>query len=86
MTFNQTPPTALLLLPDPVVEHLVKQVVTASGCSVITCTDRQSASQYLAERSPSLFVLAERLPEGSTLDWLEPVLRRNPAMPVLFYM
>jgi len=86
MTFNHTPPTALLLLPDPVVEHLVKQVVTASGCSVITCTDRQSASQYLAERSPSLFVLAERLPEGSTLDWLEPVLRRNPAMPVLFYM
>ncbi|HQF61797.1 MAG TPA: ATP-binding protein [Anaerolineaceae bacterium] len=77
------PKTVAIITADLISGAFIEETLKADGFSVSRYNDLASAWQVLPAAPPDALIVCEKLPDGAALDFLPPLLRRQPALPTL---
>ncbi|MDX9864212.1 MAG: ATP-binding protein [Anaerolineaceae bacterium] len=73
----------LAIISETDISFLLEPVLKSLGYQVVLCDDQKSAHKHLTTETPMLVIVAEKLNDGSGIDFARSFLQKLPLVPVI---
>lgn len=78
--------TILVIISDAQISLLLERVLRATNANILTASDCTGARNILSGSTPNLIIVADKLSDGSGLEFAADILRQIPSMAVILFV